>query len=126
MFVNFLEKFKKVSENASGRSKKDISAQSAYSVAKYGVVLSDEKMISWYLDRIDDLIRKKSIDCQFCAAFDVDNDMRDLIPKIMSHYKDKGFYVKLISEENEEELVGSYVFLSWKRKLKANDTNINI
>lgn len=124
--MNFLEKFKKVSENASSKGKKDISAKSAYSVAKYGVVFSDEKIISWYYERIDDLIKRKSTDSQFCAAFDVDDDMKDLIPKIIDNYKSKGFYVKLISEDKGDGLVGNYIFLSWKRKIKLDDTDSNI
>lgn len=103
------------------QSEKSVSAWSMYSIAKYGKVYSKSQIFELYCNRINCLIRSKSesVDPQFCAAFDVDEDLKFILDDIINKYKSMGFYVKVLSEDTEEGLSGKYVFLSWRKRLDS-------
>ena len=80
-----------------------MNAEEAYSVATYNEVVTQE------------IILKRFISNYFSLVMDLNDDELKSIDDILKYYEEKQFFVKVINKEGYPGLVGSYLFISWKR-----------
>lgn len=92
-----------------------MNADEAYSVATYNEVVTQETLIKRFLDTTDQLIKAKSENNYFSLVMDLNDDVAKAKDEILKYYEDKRFFVKVINKEGYPDLVGEYLFISWKK-----------
>lgn len=108
----------KVKEVASGVK---LTADSAYSMSKYGEVVNDNDLLRRFYSRVDDYIRIKSDSSKYGVSlygivYDIDEDISPYINDVVKHYEELGFMTKIIDNKVFDNLNGVYLFISWKKR----------
>ena len=92
-----------------------MNAEEAYSVATYNEVVTQEIILKRFISTTDSFIKAKSEINYFSLVMDLNDDELKSIDDILKYYEEKQFFVKVINKEGYPGLVGSYLFISWKR-----------
>ena len=94
---------------------KPLTANDAYSIARYGKIVTEDYKLNQALQSIHELIKFKSQNDDMSLIYELINAQHDYLDEkgdIIRIYKDLNFYVE------EVELCGnSYLFISWKKEL---------
>lgn len=103
---------------------KKITADMAYSMSRYGKLLTIDDLLNKFYKSVDNLIETKSgsrqlgiIDVpQYSLVMDIPYDLLSKADEIKSHYVDLGYYVKILDNNMlGDNLIGTYVFICWRR-----------
>lgn len=97
---------------------KPLTASTAYSMSKYGEVLTLDSLLNRFYKEIDELIKSKSTKGQFSLVFDIEESLINKSEEIIRHYSDLKFYAKILNNKTlGDGLNGSYLFISWRNSL---------
>lgn len=81
---------------------KVITAEQAYSVAKYNQVKTQADLVASFMNSTMKLIESKQNNNEFCCQVELNKDIRELAPKIIDYFRNKlGFKVVYMDEKTE-------------------------
>lgn len=96
-----------------------ISAKSAYMRSKYGADKSQTDLLKAFFGEVNSLIASKTIDGSYCCMVEIDKDIKEFIPEIINHFRDKLGYNLVVLDENS--VITNTAFKS-EIKFSANST----
>lgn len=91
-----------------------LNAKSAYSISKYGKIISDEERYKEALKNIHSMIKFKAESGDMSLILELINNNHDYITdkdKIIEHFTGLSFFLKEV-----DILDNSYLFISWKKE----------
>lgn len=77
-----------------------ISAKSAYMRSKYGVDKSQTELLKSFFNDVNSLIASKTLDGSYCCMVEIDKDIKEFIPEIITRFRDKLGYNLIVLDEN--------------------------
>lgn len=77
-----------------------ISAKSAYMRSKYGVDKTQTELLKSFFNDVNSLIVSKTMDGSYCCMVEIDKDIKEFIPEIISRFRDKLGYNLVVLDEN--------------------------
>ena len=100
-----------------------ISAKNAYMKSKYGRTLSQKDILSKFFGFVNETIQRKSEVGDYYCILEIDCDIREYIPQVITHFRDRlGYNIAIIDKHtkiiNGDEVTrltpkSAFMILTW-------------
>lgn len=114
-----------------GEKKPFISAQIAYSKAKYGKIITLEELLDIRMKDIEEVIEQKSLLGKYSAMVEIDEDLEPYMNVIKDKLIENGFQVICITKKTNidgvtlDNLFSNFILIFWNdaKPISKNDKN---